>query len=326
MKEVEKVFITSEKNENIWTKDGKIECILMEHMYNMGILKTNDKIKKKNAILDPLMGILIRENISESELTSFIKDVNDDLVINLNIFKSGGNLDDFVLSKWTKIIKSLWRYRSVGLGTPNAASGEGEFMFIFSSKNIKKPSKGDLLIKDDIIELKGEETRVMGKISGKRFREKTLEICKKYNLTPNESESKNETGSKIDAVEIEKKQHETYWKNELKKLSLDDQKKFINEWLFVINNKYNYKTVENIFINDFWNQEIMIKEIVKILYSSMIENGDFKKFVILGDSTDIKILSNIESEFNEAIDSNKIEIKKNFFRINQDKNIGWYIF
>ena len=99
MEEVEKVFITNQNNENIWSKDGKIECILMEHMYNMGILKPNDKIKKKNAILDPLIGILIRENISESELVSFIKDVNDDLVINLEIFKSGGNIDDFVLDK-----------------------------------------------------------------------------------------------------------------------------------------------------------------------------------------------------------------------------------
>lgn len=44
-------------------------------------------------------------------------------------------------------------------------------MFLFLSKKIKKPTRGDLEVNGEIIELKGERhVRVMSEVRGKDFR------------------------------------------------------------------------------------------------------------------------------------------------------------
>ena len=300
-----------------------MENVLLEHLYNMQILRPNHPSKKKDAILDNLIGILARENIHIEEIKNFIFNVNEDKVLDTSVFDIGGNIENFINPIWTKLLLPLWRFRSVGLGTPNAASGEGEFMFLFSSKHISKPVKGDLLVKGEIIEIKGEETRVLGKITGNKFREKVLEICKSFNLSPNQSMVGRGGNKKlIEAVELEKLTHKEYWTNELGKLSAEDQKKFINEWLYIIDSK---KHDVDVFLNGKFNQGLFIKEIVKILYMNMLSNSNFSKFVILGNGKDIKILSRNINDFVDKINKNIIIPKCDYFRINQDLPIGWYI-
>jgi hypothetical protein len=58
----------------------------------------------------------------------------------------------------------------------------------------------------------------------------------------------------------------------------------------------------------------------------MLNDRSFDKFIILGDGTNAKILGNDLNKFNKDIDNGIIEIKSDYFRINQDANIGWYIF
>jgi hypothetical protein len=312
--------------ENIWLKGGEIDDILLQHIYKMGIISPSHNIKKRNAIMDPLVGILVRENIKKDELIEFINDVESDIVFNIDFFDKGGDVKDFINKKWLNLLMSLWRYRSVGLGTPNAASGEGEFMFIFSSKHITKPTKGDLLVNGKIIELKGEETRVMGKITGKMFRENSLLIVNKFGLIPNKSSVGTGMSRKvIDAAELEKKVNEKYWEEQISTLDINNQMEFINQWLSIIDNKEHYDSVSRIFYNNLFNQPILVKEIVKILYSNMCDTSTFNKFAILEDGSNVKILSNDIDDFNKKVDDGTIIINGDYFRINQDLNIGWYI-
>jgi hypothetical protein len=58
-------------------------------------------------------------------------------------------------------------------------------MFIFLSPKIIKPTRGDLSINGESIEIKGEDIRVNVRVSGRNFRVKTLTICNEYGLTPN---------------------------------------------------------------------------------------------------------------------------------------------
>jgi hypothetical protein len=162
----------------------EIEKKLLDHCYTMGILKLNAEIKKKDAVLDNLIAAVVRSEMTIDELTQFIVDVNDNKVFDITFFEKFGNIENYINSNYKKFMKALWRQRSTGLGTPNAASGEGELMFVFSSSLINKASKGDLVIDNKIKELKGEQARVDAKLSGKDFRKKTLEVCSKYNLTP----------------------------------------------------------------------------------------------------------------------------------------------
>lgn len=297
----------------------ELENILLQHCYNMSILKEDAPSKKKDSILDSLIAAIVRSETSYEDVVECINNVNQNKVIDIEFFNKGGNVENFINPKWLSFAKALWRQRSVGLGTPNAASGEGELMFIFLSPEITKPTRGDLLIGNEEIELKGEGVRVNGKIGGNQFRLKTVEIAKRYNLTPNKTYRTN-----LDAVEIEKSQHEDYWKIELSKLNIEQQKEFVAEYLSVIDGDTH--NVENLFKDDKFNFDSLRKEIVKILYTDMVNDRQFDKFILLGDGSNAKILSSDYKSFNEKVDNNTIGIASDYFRVNQSANIGWYIY
>lgn len=299
----------------------EIQGVLLKHCHSTGILKIKAEPKKIRSILSSLTIAVIHAGLSIDDLKECISDVNNEKVINLNFFNHGGNLfRDYINPKWAEFAKCLWEQRSVGLGTPNAASGEGELMFLFLSKSIKKPTKGDLKINDEILELKGYDARVFGQISGKELRTRTLVVCHKFGLSPNKSSRRN-----IDAVEIEKPQHLEHWRNELSKLPLAKQKEFVAEWLNCLDGKTHNDSTEKIFGEGSFNQGSLIKEIVKILYSDMVDNGTFDKFVILDEGENVKIVGADKEEFNRKIDGGEIEPHGDYFRINQNSNIGWYI-
>ncbi|GEM_PF-7081210 len=302
---------------------GKLKQILLDHCYNIGILRSNAENKKKKALLDSLVISVLNMGLNLQDVKDCIKDVEKDEIINLDFFKNGGNLfRDYIKSKWIIFAKELFTQRSVGLGTPNAASGEGELMFLFLSKKIKKPTRGDLQINSEIIELKGErDVRVMGEISGKDFRKKTLKICEKFKLTPNKANITN-----LEAVEIEKLQHLSHWKSELSKLSLQRQKEFIDMWLSCLDEEEHSTSVTKIFKNSSFDYDSFIREIIKILYSIMVKTSNFDKFIILGDGTNSKVISKDVLDFNKRVDDGEIIPMSDYFRINQNYNVGWYIY
>lgn len=297
---------------------GELEDILLEHCYEMSILKRNATQKKKDSILDSLIAAIIRSDTPFEDVISCIDDVKEDKVLDLEFFEKGGNINNYINEKWLNFAMALWRQRSVGLGTPNAASGEGELMFIFLSPKIIKPTRGDLQIDNEIIEIKGESVRISGKISGKDFRNKTLLVCEKYGLVPNIANRTN-----LESVEIEKQQHEIHWMYELNKLSIDDRISFVSNYFKCIDG--NDFDASFLFKNGLLNFNELRNSIVKILYRSMVNDRSFDKFIVLGNGTNAKILSNDLMKFNDSIDNGIIEVKSDYFRINQDVNIGWYI-
>ena len=294
--------------------------LLLNHCHKMSILRGDAEEKKKKAILDSLVVSVINTGLTLREVKECVSDIERDKVINLDFFEKGKNLfDDYIKQKWKLFAKELFSQRSIGLGTPNAASGEAELMFLFLSKQIKKPTKGDLDINGEIIELKGDRVRVMGKIRGTDFRQKTIELCKEFNLIPNKSNK-----IELDVVEIEKAQHLHHWKKQLSGLQLPEQKDFINKWLKCIDGKNHNDSVERIFRQGLFNYSIFVKEIIKILYSTTAETGNFDKFIMLGDGTNAIIIKDI-NDFNKKLDDGEIVPQGDYFRINQPYNIGWYV-
>lgn len=277
--------------------------------------KTEDK--KINSIIDSLMISIIMSKTSLGGLLEFIYDIKNDKVIDVEIFQNGGNIRQYLNPRWYELCMKLWVQTPKGLGTPNAAVGEGELMFVFISPNITKPKKGDLFINDKIIELKGEGVRIMGDISGKEFRKKTLLISDKYNITPNFSKKNN-----LPSIEIEKEAHWSYWKRELSKLDNVTKNLFINEYLRCVDSSYEGISEE---ITNTITIDIIKKEIVKTLFSINIKEGCFDKLVILGNGSNIKIIPKDQNIFNQLLDNNSIIIGSDYFRINQNTTIGWYI-
>ena len=92
-----------------------------------------------------------------------------------------------------------------------------------------------------------------------------------------------------------------------------------------ISKNFNSKNIENVFENNVFNQNLLIKEIVKLLFAETLKNGKFESYVLLGDGTNAKEIKGNQKDFDEKIDNGTIKIKKDYFRIDQNMNIGWYI-
>jgi hypothetical protein len=182
--------------------------IIDEQCLSSNIYNNDAPDKKKKAIVDSICISLINSNINEDKLNELITDINSFNVINIAILFNGGNLfANYVNSRWVVIAREMFAQRSVGIGTPNAASGEGELMFLFlCGKQVEKPSSGDLKVNNKMIELKGNGPRFQANISGRDFRKKTVDLVKSYNLKPNTiSYTMDE-----EAAELEKMQHNTH--------------------------------------------------------------------------------------------------------------------
>jgi hypothetical protein len=301
----------------------ELEDILLNHCYNMGILKEDSNVKKKDSIIDSLIGSIVRfyGEVSEDTLSHikyFISDIEKDNVFDISFFDNGGNIDDYISPKWIDLVKTLWRIRSVGLGTPNSASGEGELMFIFISPKINKAFRGDLQINGENIEIKGEEVRVHGKVTGTEFLRRTQKLAMQYGIEPNIAHKVN-----VPAVELEKVRHQEHWQEELMKITLEDRKSFIKDYLRALDDDIH--SVDHLFDMAYLDFDKLRKEIVKILYSFMVQDRSFDKMVILGDGTNAVVMSSDCDKFNKKVDSGEIPLLADYFRINQDAKVGWYI-
>lgn len=311
----------------------KVKDSIFKFSICMTILDKNAKLKKSNDVIDSIFVCLINSDLDYDDFIDFIDNVDNDNILDLSIFDYGGNIDDFIINKKFSIfVKELFCKRPVGLRTPNCACGEGELMCLACSNKIIKANKNDLKLlvinpetnenEEKIMELKGEEARVFAYKSGENFNIDVIKICNKYGLTPNISKKTN-----LKAVELEKSCHLKYWNAELLKLNIIDRKKFLIEWIDEIDKNFKFNNIsalDNIIKNDIFNQSLFIKEIIKHIYNIMSESNKFNKLVLLRDGTNCKIILNV-IEFNSMIDNDELIIGKDFFRINQNRPIGWYV-
>jgi hypothetical protein len=308
--------------------------IIETHLYDMGIIKKSDNKKKINQIVKSTLFVLIRHLRTIDNIRNFINEINNDEILDFEIFEEGGDISNYIKRDRIPVCLSLWKERPI-LKTPNSASGEGELMFLFISKYIKQPKKGDLLVDNKRIEIKGHGARVFGNISGKNFLRKTLKLLTEFNNKYSVDMNPNISKSNIKAVELEK--NESHWRNELNKLSLEKRKEFVKRWLECMN--CDYPNIENdlnrfvdeIFKNDDFDKNILREKIAIILFKNTKEKEKFEKYMILGSitevsnkeaHTDIKI---IDDDIEKDIKDGKVKVLNDYFRINQDFKIGWYI-
>lgn len=259
------------------------------------------------------------------DLEKFENDYNNDtIIINFEFFSTLG------LHIWTDNInpyyldfsKTLFSCRPTGLGTPNSAVGEGEFLFNVISTSITKPKKGDLQIKNSIKELKSENDRVYSDISGKEFNRRTLLLCEKDNLIPNVCD-KNRQG--VELAELGKKRE--HWKKELLKLNIEDRKIFLSNWL-IETNTFTKETADDVSNKCFKNGMIDViklrKEIVKSFNRKTLESRGEYKHKLFFKNEKLFIIDNNPNNFDTMVDNDLIKIGSTFFRIFQNEKIGWY--
>ena len=154
------------------------------------VKKVTGKTARK-ALID--MARMLNSALLEAEINlgTYIEDYTKD-----EIFDPGcllGNHDsifDFVKNPYKEFAKVMFESRPVGLGTPQAMVGEGEFMALFCSPRVgiaKKKDGGDLTVDGKKIELKGTQLRFFSpnKISGVRVQQHAKQISPTYGILPN---------------------------------------------------------------------------------------------------------------------------------------------
>ncbi len=310
----------------------KLKKVTEELAYESSICKQNDPEKKKDSCIDAALLAVLKTKLEFEELIEIRDLINSGKALNLEFFFMNEaiiSLWDYIHPKVVDFAKNLFIQTPKGLGTPNAASGEGELMFILLHPNITKPTKGDLSVainsENHIFELKASLPRVTTAVRGFTFCSNSLEIAKKYGIKPNNPNTQNASA----AVEIEKKAHYDYYKSQLNSLSQEVRENFIWEWLeatggiFPIEKKN--RILSEIFKNGSFNQNALQVEIVKGFFAYMCENDNFYSMILLGDGSNVKIIPRDPRIFNKMVDTGVIRINNDYFRIAQPNTLGWYI-
>lgn len=286
----------------------------------MGIINHQWAPKKVSSLVDAVISAVIRSRMTWDEFLDCLNESSAGRLVDLEFFDRGGNVWDYVDSRYHSFARALWAQRSTAIGTPNAASGEGELMFLFLSPDVRMPAKGDLNVRGIEIELKGNQARVQGRLSGNDFRQATVGIAKKYGLTPN-LPNKRSTG---EAAELEKKNHESHWVGQLASISKSSQEQFLFEWLKVVSPLAVLDDAKAV-LNQGFDIQLLQRTIVKLLYADMVDSGQWVKIVFLGDGSSSIVCDSDTAHFNRLIDNGKITLGGDYFRIWQGFKIGWYI-
>lgn len=205
----------------------------------------------------------------------------------------------------------------IGLNTsPNACCGKNELLYRLFRPNSSQPTRGDILDRGEILELKGREVRIQDpRLSGVDYITRTNAI---FGAAKFKGNSTTAIKWKLQEVfEIEKTKHRGHFQVQfdqdlLVSRALITQYFSIHEW------HLSDVDLEAIFKDGRWNQLEMQQVILRNMFIAYKEEKGFARMVIFGDRTNVKIINGVE-------DLGKLEIYADYFRIAQKMSVGWYI-
>lgn len=273
---------------------------------------------------------LIRCGFMGSRFEEFADDYILNKIINTSFLTDTGSHKwiEYVNEKYRRLAEELFQIRPVGLGSPNSACGEGEFMLLCLSPKCRKPSRGDIEVSVGdqrmIIELKGENPRVTSTVLGQVFREKTVELCRKFGMEPNVSRRGGIVGVQLTSGGSIGQ----HWRQEFEKITIEERLKFVKRWL-VLTGAFTdveaSKSATLILANGFINTDTLKKEIIKYFFKcQLVSRGEFKNMAFFQIDS-VKIITNDVAEFFDAVDKGEIRPAGDYFRLNQLTYIAWYL-
>jgi hypothetical protein len=139
----DKKMITEQKS--LFSYSFELENNIKEFIINEIINSSSKGTKAIDDMVRNLWPMFVKYQIN---FNNFLIDYHSDEIIDVSFLDNPGVYKwvNFISPKYREFAKELSRLRPIGLGTPNAAPGEAEFMILILSKKAKKPSKGDIQI------------------------------------------------------------------------------------------------------------------------------------------------------------------------------------
>jgi hypothetical protein len=258
--------------------------------------------------------------IHDIQIDEYINDFTANTIFNASILLTGGDLFSAVHSKYKDFAEELFMVRSTGLGTPNAASGEGELMALMLSPDVgisKKKDAGDLTVKGKSVELKGWAPRVFGSASGSSLNALGVNLCADYGIQTH-SATKQRIAVEPWVANGKKREH---WVNEFKKIGIPKAKEFLHKLMNGTGAKFDSASISNCFIGDVFSPEHLQREIIKKLFAATEKKWDFLTVIVDGK---VETVSATTTDFEQAVDNGKIVPAGNFFRMFLSNPVGWY--
>ena len=295
-----------------------------------GIISPSKGEKAINDLTRQLSYCLLKNGFMGRRFISFLSDYIDGNIINVSFLIETGNYKwkSFIKEEYISLAQDLFHTRPVGLGSPNSACGEGEFMLLCLSPICKKPTRGDIQVNINnssyIVELKGENPRVTSSVLGSNFRRKTIDLCESFGLTPNTSTRGNILGVQLTSEGVIRE----YWKKELSKLKIEDRFLFLSKWLQETGTFNEVESIESshrILQSGFIDTDILKKEIIKYFFKHQVTvRHEFSNMAFFKNN-DVKIITNDINKFFRLVDDKQIKPAGDYFRLNQSTNLAWYI-
>jgi len=200
-------------------------------------------------------------------------------------------------------------------GSPNADCGKFELFYRSIRPNSKKPKKGDIIDNGEKIEIKGSQIRLFGDKSGKDYIKDTNMIFEGSGIIGNIPKTGGLQGKQ--QYEIEKSQYCEYYGEQFCK-DIPKSTGLIKKYFDIHNIEYSDNDIQGMFEGGIWHQLILQYLWLKKMYSLTMSNNGADKMIIFGDGTNIKILDSIDK-------LNQFKIDTDYFRINQNALVGYYI-
>lgn len=284
--------------------------------------KTADK-----AITDMARALTSALAEADIDVDTYRQDYNNDAIFDPScLLGNHSDIFSFVDDKYKTLARIMFEMRPVGLGTPNAMVGEGEFMALFLSPRVgisKKKNSGDLTVNGKTIELKGTQLRFFSpmKTTGKQVQAHASVVASKYKIKPNLSKGNRTAYEPWDNGRSKKLNKTQHWVDQFNVIGEDASKKFLHELCKVF-----MECSESDFNVCFTNGKFDSTKLQLLIISKFFK-GMEKKWDAFTQINDGKItcITDNQTEFDKLINSGKLKMDGNYFRSFQDIVVGLYV-
>jgi hypothetical protein len=295
------------------------------------------------AIIDLARNLASALSEAGVDFDKYVGDYNKDVIFNPScLLANNDNIFSFVADNYKELAKIMFSQRPVGLGTPNAMVGEGEFMALFFSPRVgiaKQKGKGDLTVDGKGIELKGTQLRFFSpmKTTGKQVQTHAIEVSLRYGVLPNKAgKGKNSKDTDFqpwgncfgDAVTSKGKPRKDprgikqHWIEQFKKLGIEKSCQYLAEFCGVFVECQPKDFADCFDTNGLFIESTFQFLLVKKMFAGMEKKWDAFTQI---DNGRISCITDDIKQFNQMVDSGKLKMDGCYFRSNQPITVGLYV-
>jgi hypothetical protein len=288
-----------------------------------------EKIKKEgkalNTVWTNVLGVISVLELTDEFVLEFINDAKEDKIFkSLNFFKGGNWVEEVENIKYVKFLQALFETCPKGLGTPNAACGEGELMLILSSPKLKKPKKNDIEIDGGkTMNLKNDTPRVFAEIDGKKLNKVMMLEVDKLGMKP-------VNGKSGESVQLVNPNYiDSHWNPQFSTMEKTQVLVFLSYFLSNLfpENKITKEETNDIVSKCLNGNQLVWEKWIEELIIFIFKYGKDKSENLLSMKVDgdVKIIPSNLFEFSELVRNKIIKFDKDYFRMFQNGKVGIYI-